>query len=53
MTALFERAIIDENKRNQKLTDWQKKRLAELSNPEICKKPEFKEEIRQKFIRIG
>ena len=53
MTALQEKIITDSNKRNQKLIDWQKKRLAELCNPEICNKPEFKEDIKQRFVEIG
>ena len=53
MTDLFEKVITDENKHNQKLIDWQQKRLIELSNPSIYDTPEFKKGIRTKFIRIG
>ena len=53
MTALFEQVITDENNHNKKLLDWQIKRLADLSDPAVSEKREFKEAIKVKFMRIG
>ncbi|MDR1687615.1 MAG: hypothetical protein LBS21_03260 [Clostridiales bacterium] len=53
MTVLFEKAIENNNRQYQDITNWQNERLRELSDPVVSNKAEFIEDIRAKFIEMG